>query len=170
MKTCKKRKTVLNRTSSARGNIPRPATPEMLAKLWHGVSPKKLRGKRANPNLGGAEQEAVMAHYKEKGWIRFPDEQRALHMFFSPHTVPKGLTARQVQECLELFHLREWQRARRARLASYRSISVQILVAGNPTALPKEFLPVKWMNPWRFRKAVRKFKAHMMIELAQASI
>lgn len=43
------------------------------------------------------QQDRIMASYVRKGYVTTPDEEKALHMSFSPYRVPRGLTKRQVR-------------------------------------------------------------------------
>ncbi len=51
------------------------------------------------------DQDEVMNHYKRKGAVVTPADEEALHMFFSPTRVPKGMTRDEVREVIELYPL-----------------------------------------------------------------
>ena len=76
---------------------------------------------------------------------------QALHMFFSPHRVPIGLTDEEVGICIALFPMREAQRDRhRQRLGDLRA-------ADKPVCVPLDLVPLKAMTRRRFRRGIWKF-------------
>jgi hypothetical protein len=43
-------------------------------------------------DLGQKEQDAVMARYRSRGFVKTQQDEDALHMFHSPYRVPNNLT------------------------------------------------------------------------------
>jgi len=58
-------------------------------------------------NFNKFTQEAVMQDYASSGAFKDKRDAGRLHMFFSPHRVPLGLTATQIRICLNLAKLVE---------------------------------------------------------------
>ena len=58
-----------------------------------------------------AEQQAVMDSYRQCGAVQSKADEEALHMFFSPHCVPRGMTYEQARTCIEHYALRKQQHA-----------------------------------------------------------
>jgi hypothetical protein len=57
-------------------------------------------------DMGLAEQEAVMDHYRNMGAVRTQEDADRLHMFWSSFKVPRGLTHEEVRLCILLQPLR----------------------------------------------------------------
>ena len=77
-----------------------------------------------------AEQEAVMATYvnmfSDQGMNLSENNQKTLHMFFSPRRVPKGLTIENIQLCVSLAYSREIHRTQHIPLPSPLSLKARI--------------------------------------------
>ena len=82
-------------------------------------------------------QEKVMDGYRKRGAVKNSNDERMLHMFFSPSRVPKGMTNAEVGECLANYALRS---------------------AGNKVSLlPTRLRPVKRMTRGQFKLGMAEF-------------
>ncbi len=140
----------------------------------------RLRGRRAKEihDFGASEQNKVMARYRRLGAVRNRLDEGALHMFFSPWKVPKGLTSAQVRECISKIGLRDWQRAyaferiesKGKRLKPMHLLTLQVTVAANPPLLPEELSPTRRMTARRFRVGMRKFNEEVIRMLLRDTV
>lgn len=96
-------------------------------------------------------QDQVMSGYKKRRVVRNKDDERALHMFFSPHRVLKGLTDAEVRLCIFLYSFRELER----KIQEKRNgISAGVF---RPIALPEELITLDRMTRKRFNAGIDKF-------------
>jgi hypothetical protein len=114
-------------------------------------------------NYRASEQERVIADYattlkKDKKLID------ALHTFFTPSSVPEGLTDEEVHVCVNLSQLREIERnamvkkavdlLEKQKTGMFRALSQQ--------SLPRELLPGSGkMTRYRFRRGIIKYLASL---------
>jgi len=57
----------------------------------------------------GHKQVNVMDEYRMRGLIITKSDQEALHMFFSPHRIVRGLTDSEVKICIDMYPQRKAQ-------------------------------------------------------------
>jgi hypothetical protein len=113
-------------------------------------------------NLLG-DQDAVMAGYKRSRAVKDKHDEEALHMFFSPNRVPKGLTKKQVRLCINKYPLRKWHRVQTAKTP----MQVTGHMLGRPLPDELRYNHLNKMTPARFEAGMKKFNADVISVLAQ---
>ncbi|MFA6158336.1 MAG: hypothetical protein WC763_01795 [Candidatus Paceibacterota bacterium] len=81
--------------------------------------------------LDPRDQDDTLEGYWESGAVKNKDDERSLHMFFSPNRIPKGLTNSEVSIVIALFPIREKQIER----ASAQHRSSELPASFRPAAL-----------------------------------
>ncbi len=106
------------------------------------------------PDLEGirASQDAVMDTYKS-GYRLTDTEASDLHMFFSPHRVPIGLTYKEVRIVLLLFPLRDTERSKNLGSALRHPTFDGVIES---IALPEELIGDEQMTRLRFKAGIWK--------------
>lgn len=130
-------------------------------------------------------QEEVKANYERIHAFRNKDEFGKLHMFFSPHRIPLGLTVVQIRVCLNIAKLKDErdEAERKLELSKIRKLDefpaymqndiefmteylcrlARAHLGGRsfPRALPEELRCLDYMTEERFNQGIVKFLASL---------